>query len=77
MGKRTRNGENLMNWAEFFNMGGYAFHVWTSWGLTMLVLLFLFILPKRKNAKIRAEIKRQILREERLATDTQKSNEHK
>ncbi len=57
-----------MNWAEFFNMGGYAFHVWTSWGLTLLVLLFLFILPKFNNSKIRNEIKRQIDREKKLKT---------
>lgn len=24
--------------AEFFAMGGYAFHVWTSWGLTAVLL---------------------------------------
>jgi len=54
-----------MNWTEFFNMGGYAFHVWTSWGLTAITLFALFLLPKLSNAKIRAEIKRQIQREER------------
>jgi len=46
-------------------MGGYAFHVWTSWGLTLLVLLFLFALPKLHNKKLRADIKRQINREKR------------
>jgi len=54
-----------MNWADFFNMGGYAFHVWTSWGLTALILLLLFVFPKLQNAKIRADIKRQIQREQR------------
>lgn len=52
-----------MNWAEFFHMGGYAWHVWTSWGLSSLVLFGLFIQPKLKNAKIRKEIARQIARE--------------
>jgi len=54
-----------MNWVEFFNMGGYAFEVWTSWGLTLLVLISFVIFPKRRNAKIREEIKRQISREQR------------
>jgi len=54
-----------MNWSEFFYMGGYAFEVWTSWGLTLLVLLFFVIMPKRRNAKIKAEIRRQISREQR------------
>ncbi|MBX2847551.1 MAG: heme exporter protein CcmD [Acidiferrobacterales bacterium] len=55
-----------MNWSEFFNMGGYAFYVWTSWGLTVLVLAWQFIQPKRANAKIKREISRQIKREEKL-----------
>ncbi len=54
-----------MNWIEFFNMGGYAFEVWTSWGLTLLVLISFVIFPKRRNAKIRKEIERQISREQR------------
>ena len=54
-----------MNWTDFFNMGGYAFHVWTSWGLTALVLILLFLLPKLRNKQLRAEIKRQISREQR------------
>ena len=55
-----------MNWADFFHMGGYAFHVWTSWSLTALVLLFLYLLPKYNNAKIREQIKRQIEREQKI-----------
>ena len=66
MGARINYGENIMNWAEFFHMGGYAFHVWTSWGLTTLVVLWLFIQPKLRNAKLRKEIKRQIEREQKL-----------
>jgi len=57
-----------MNWSQFFNMGGYAFYVWTSWGLTVLVLLWQFIQPKLKNAKIKAEIRREISRKEKLAS---------
>lgn len=59
-----------MNWSEFFHMGGYAFHVWTSWGLTLLVLLYLFIQPKLANAKIRRDIARQIKREQKLSAGT-------
>ncbi|MFT6098844.1 MAG: heme exporter protein D [Arenicella sp.] len=54
-----------MDWSEFFYMGGYAFEVWTSWGLTLLALVAFVIFPKRRNAKIKAEIKRQISREQR------------
>lgn len=34
-----------MNWPEFFAMGGYAFYVWTSYGVTLLVLLVNVVLP--------------------------------
>lgn len=54
-----------MNWSDFFHMGGYAFEVWTSWGLTMAVLLWFVIAPKLRNVKIRSQIKRQISREQR------------
>jgi len=62
-----------MNWTEFFHMGGYAFHVWTSWGLTLLVIVFLFIQTKLANAKIKREIVRQIQREQKLADNTANS----
>ncbi len=53
-----------MNWSEFFHMGGYAFEVWTCWGLTLAVLICFVIYPKRRNARIRSEILRQIHREQ-------------
>jgi heme exporter protein D len=27
-----------MNWSEFFSMGGYAFYVWGSYLVTLLVM---------------------------------------
>ncbi len=58
-----------MNWAEFFHMGGYAFHVWTSWGLSLASMLIIVIVAKRRNAKIKSELVRQIQREEKLAQE--------
>ena len=54
-----------MNWSDFLHMGGYAFEVWTSWGLTVATLISFVIIPKIKNAKIRRDIKRQMAREQR------------
>lgn len=34
-----------MSLEEFFHMGGYAFYVWTSYGLTAAVLLFTLVAP--------------------------------
>jgi len=54
-----------MNWAEFFNMGGYAFEVWTSWGLTLTALILFVVIPKLRHANIKSRILRQIRREQR------------
>ena len=53
-----------MNWAEFFDMGGYAFFVWSSYGLTFVVLLWNVIAPISRKKKILAQIKRAIKREQ-------------
>ena len=34
-----------MTMQEFFAMGGYGFYVWTSYGLTFIVLLANIIIP--------------------------------
>jgi len=34
-----------MSMQDFFAMGGYAFYVWTSYGLTLIVLLANIIIP--------------------------------
>ena len=34
-----------MTLEEFFNMGGYAVYVWSSYGLSLVVMLFVFIKP--------------------------------
>ena len=34
-----------MNLDEFLSMGGYGFYVWTSYGVTFLVLLANIIIP--------------------------------
>lgn len=39
-----------MSVTEFFNMGGYAFYVWGSYGVTLLVFIVevLMVMHKRK-----------------------------
>ena len=48
--------------SEFFSMGGYAIFVWSSFGISLLVLLLNVILPaiRRKNLlrDVRSHIKR-------------------
>ncbi|VAW53723.1 Cytochrome c-type biogenesis protein CcmD, interacts with CcmCE [hydrothermal vent metagenome] len=53
-----------MNWSEFFNMGGYAFFVWTSYALTLIVVMANIISPIMQRKKIISRIKRAIKREQ-------------
>lgn len=41
-----------MSLQEFFAMGGYAFYVWTSYGLTFLVLLLNIIIPVMQRKQL-------------------------
>ena len=52
-----------MNWSEFFNMGGYAFFVWTSYALTLIVIVLNIVSPILQRKKTIARIKRAIKRE--------------
>jgi len=47
-----------MSLNEFFHMGGYAFYVWTSYGLALAVLLINVILPLRQRKKLLGDINR-------------------
>ncbi len=35
----------MFDWQQFFHMGGYAFYVWTSYGLAFVILLINLISP--------------------------------
>ncbi len=52
-----------MNWSEFFNMGGYAFYVWTSYGLAFIIVLANIVSPIMQRKKVIKRIKRAIKRE--------------
>ena len=52
-----------MNWSEFFNMGGYAFYVWMSYALTLIVVVANIVSPILQRKKAIKRIKRAIKRE--------------
>ena len=56
VGQKQGIGEQAMSVQEFFAMGGYAFYVWTSYGLTLIVLLANIIIPvvQRKQFFVKA-----------------------
>jgi heme exporter protein D len=57
------NGSEF-NWSEFFAMGGYAFFVWTSYGLTLAVIVLNIIMPVLQRKKVISRVKRAIRREQ-------------
>ena len=63
MGKKISDGAKQMSIATFFAMGGYAFYVWTSYGLTLVVLLANIIIPiwQRKQLLRSLSLKQQRL----------------
>lgn len=52
--------------SAFFNMGGYAFYVWLSYGITFAALAMLMLVSLRKKHTVLREIAKQASREQRL-----------
>ena len=50
---------------EFFYMGGYAFYVWTSYGLAFIVLLVNFVVPLSRERRVLKDIARKARRARR------------
>jgi len=48
----------VMNWSEFFDMGGYALYVWASYGLMAIILVLNLILPMRRRTEVTERIRR-------------------
>jgi len=46
-----------MSASEFFNMGGYAFYVWTSYGTALVLLGWIFVSPIFTKKNIIKELK--------------------
>ena len=54
-----------MNLTEFLHMGGYAFYVWTSYGIALVVLVANAWIPMRQRRRLLADIARRLRRERR------------
>ena len=57
------NGSEF-SWSEFFAMGGYAFFVWTSYGIALLVIVLNIVMPVMQRKKVINRVKRAIRREQ-------------
>ncbi|HEY9051017.1 MAG TPA: heme exporter protein CcmD [Gammaproteobacteria bacterium] len=58
-----------MSASEFFNMGGYAFYVWTSYGLALLVLLIVFFGPMLTYRQVLKDLRSKFRQLERQNTE--------
>jgi heme exporter protein D len=55
---------------EFFAMGGYAFYVWMSYGIALIVLIANLVSPLMQRRKLLADIARRQRRERRVESRT-------
>ena len=60
LGSRTGNKENMSSVSEFFAMGGYAFYVWGSYGVTAVFMIAEVILVIRNKRTITQRIARLV-----------------
>jgi heme exporter protein D len=51
-----------MTWQIFLEMGGYAFYVWTAYGITLLVLVANILWPVLQRKQL---LRQLILRQKR------------
>ena len=63
-----------MNWSEFFHMGGYAFYVWTSYAIALVLVILNIVAPILQRRRIVSRIKRA-LRREALERDRERDGE--
>ncbi len=45
---------------DFLNMGGYAFYVWGSYGITLLVLAVNLVVPMINERKLLNDLARRV-----------------
>lgn len=56
-----------MSLEEFLHMGGYAGYVWSSYGITLVVLLANIISPIRERRRLLTQLARRMRRERQQA----------
>ena len=48
---------------DFLSMGGYAAYVWSSFGISLVVLVLNIVLPIRREKQLLHSIKKKLQRE--------------
>jgi heme exporter protein D len=57
------------SFAEFIDMGGYGFNVWSVYGLFAIFVAVNLVLPLRKKQKTLRQLKRRMMLEEEIKSE--------
>jgi heme exporter protein D len=60
--------------SAFLDMGGYAFYVWLSYGVSALLLTLLVYTSHNNHKKVKTKIAQRLLREVKLRKAAQKQS---
>lgn len=62
------------SFAEFIDMGGYGFNVWSVYGLFAIFVAVNLILPLRKKQRILRQLKRRVTLDEEINSEDSQSS---
>ncbi|AEB49165.1 heme exporter protein CcmD [Aeromonas veronii] len=65
---------HFASFSDFMAMGGYAFYVWLSFGLTLVCLVGIIISTRMKTRSLLAELRSKQAREARRKAAQQMEN---
>ncbi|MGN4983215.1 heme exporter protein CcmD [Aeromonas dhakensis] len=65
---------HFASFSDFLAMGGYAFYVWLSFGLTLLCLVGIVISTRMKTRSLLGELRSKQAREDRRKAAQQMEN---
>jgi len=63
-----------MSLSEFIHMGGYAVFVWSSYGITLVVLVLNWVLPYQQLKQNKRKLSRQFRSSEKQVNDDNDSS---
>lgn len=56
----------FQTWNDFFNMGGYGFYVWLSYGISLVAIVALLVQTIKQHKTVLQSVLREVQREVRL-----------
>lgn len=56
----------FQTWNDFFNMGGYGFYVWLSYGISLVAIVALIVQTVKQHKTVLQSVLREAQREVRL-----------